>query len=141
MRPPPFPRGPHNQRNTTTPASQVTHDVTDICKADFLKSVGKKTHVAARFSTVVHPAGSPESLRDVRGFSVKFYTQQGNWDFVGNSIPVRCRGRAQKPASSAFAASFNHIRWPSKRRERGGRSLRLTRTIAVRFTCAGVLHS
>jgi catalase len=67
---------------------QVTHDVTDICKADFLSSVGKKTPVAARFSTVVHPSGSPESLRDVRGFSVKFYTQEGNWDFVGNNIPV-----------------------------------------------------
>jgi len=77
--------------------AQVTHDVTDICKADFLKSVGKKTPVAARFSTVVHPAGSPESLRDVRGFSVKFYTQQGNWDFVGNSIPVR--GRAVEHSS------------------------------------------
>eukprot|EP00878_Enallax_costatus_P005114 GHUV01005376.1.p1 GENE.GHUV01005376.1~~GHUV01005376.1.p1 ORF type:complete len:403 (+),score=86.02 GHUV01005376.1:282-1490(+) len=67
---------------------KVTHDVSDICKADFLSSVGKKTPVAARFSTVVHPAGSPESLRDVRGFSVKMYTQEGNWDFVGNSIPV-----------------------------------------------------
>jgi catalase len=67
---------------------QVTHDVSDICKADFLSSVGKSTPVAARFSTVVHPAGSPENLRDVRGFSVKMYTQQGNWDFVGNNIPV-----------------------------------------------------
>lgn len=67
---------------------QVTHDISDICKADFLNSVGKKTPVAARFSTVVHPSGSPESLRDVRGFSVKFYTQEGNWDFVGNNIPV-----------------------------------------------------
>ena len=39
--------------------------------------------MATRFSTVVHERGSPESLRDVRGFSVKFYTNEGNWDFVG----------------------------------------------------------
>jgi catalase len=67
---------------------EVTDDVTDLCRANFMSSVGKRTPVAARFSTVVHPAGSPESLRDVRGFSVKFYTQEGNWDFVGNNIPV-----------------------------------------------------
>lgn len=67
---------------------QVTHDVSDICRADFLSSVGKKTPVATRFSMVVHPAGSPESLRDVRGFATKFYSQEGNWDLVGNSIPV-----------------------------------------------------
>eukprot|EP00775_Hariotina_reticulata_P002758 gene2758-3052_t len=67
---------------------QVTEDISDICRADLFSRVGKNTPVAARFSTVVHPSGSPESLRDVRGFSVKFYTQQGNWDFVGNSIPV-----------------------------------------------------
>jgi catalase len=66
----------------------VTHDITDVCKADMFSSVGKKTPVAARFSTVVHPSGSPESLRDVRGFSVKFYTKQGNWDLVGNNFPV-----------------------------------------------------
>jgi hypothetical protein len=46
------------------------------------------TTVATRFSMVVHPSGSPESLRDVRGFATKFYTQEGNWDLVGNSIPV-----------------------------------------------------
>ena len=61
----------------------MTHDVTDQCDSDFLSEVGKRTPVATRFSTVVHERGSPESLRDVRGFSVKFYTQQGNWDFVG----------------------------------------------------------
>lgn len=42
----------------------------------------------ARFSTVVHPRGSPETLRDVRGFSVRFQTEQGNWDMVGINIPV-----------------------------------------------------
>jgi catalase len=67
---------------------EITHDISDVCCADVFKSKGKKTPVAARFSTVTHPKGSPESLRDVRGFSVKFYTSQGNWDFVGNNIPV-----------------------------------------------------
>lgn len=57
--------------------------MTALCDADFLKEVGKRTPVATRFSTVVHERGSPESLRDVRGYSVKFYTEEGNWDFVG----------------------------------------------------------
>ncbi|KAK9814659.1 hypothetical protein WJX72_009344 [[Myrmecia] bisecta] len=67
---------------------EVTHDVSHLTAAKFLNGVGKKTPVAARFSTVVHERGSPESLRDVRGFSVKFYSEEGNWDFVGNDIPV-----------------------------------------------------
>ena len=67
---------------------QTTHDVTDICSAEFLSEVGRKTPLIARFSTVVHESGSPESLRDTRGFSVKFYTNEGNWDFVGNNMPV-----------------------------------------------------
>ncbi len=71
------------------PDLQTTHDVTDICSAEFLSEVGRKTPLIARFSTVVHEAGSPESLRDTRGFSVKFYTNEGNWDFVGNNMPVR----------------------------------------------------
>ena len=49
--------------------------------------------MATRFSTVVHERGSPESLRDVRGFSVKFYTDEGNWDFVGE--PLRLVGSMQ----------------------------------------------
>ena len=52
------------------------------------QAVGTKTPVITRFSTVIHERGSPETLRDVRGFSVKFYTREGNWDFVGNNIPV-----------------------------------------------------
>lgn len=62
--------------------------MTDLCRADFLSSVGKRTPVAARFSTVVHPSGSPESLRDVRGFSVKFYTQQGWVSCVGGAFTL-----------------------------------------------------
>lgn len=70
------------------PCLQTTHDITDLCSAEFLSEVGRKTPLIARFSTVVHESGSPESLRDTRGFSVKFYTNEGNWDFVGNNMPV-----------------------------------------------------
>jgi catalase len=69
-------------------ALQVTQDVSDLSVADFLSAVGKKTPTAVRFSTVTHGKDSPEGLRDVRGFATKFYTQQGNWDLVGNNIPV-----------------------------------------------------
>jgi len=48
----------------------------------------KKTSVFVRFSTVIHPKGSPEALRDPRGFATKFYTDNGNWDLVGNNLPV-----------------------------------------------------
>ena len=66
----------------------VTHDVAGLTKAAFLAKVGEKTPVFARFSTVVLPKGSADAARDVRGFSVKFYTTEGNYDFVGNDIPV-----------------------------------------------------
>ncbi|MEM8694460.1 MAG: catalase [Pseudomonadota bacterium] len=49
---------------------------------------GLETPVFVRFSTVIHPSGSPEALRDPRGFATKFYTQEGNWDLVGNNLPV-----------------------------------------------------
>ncbi|HCD88064.1 MAG TPA: catalase [Algoriphagus sp.] len=52
------------------------------------QSIGKKTDVAVRFSTVIHGTGSPETVRDPRGFAVKFYTEQGNYDIVGNNLPV-----------------------------------------------------
>ncbi|MFO0880079.1 MAG: catalase [Gemmataceae bacterium] len=57
-------------------------------KARLFSQKGKKTPVFVRFSTVIHPSGSPESLRDPRGFAVKFYTEEGNWDLVGNNLPV-----------------------------------------------------
>ena len=49
---------------------------------------GKRTPVFVRFSTVIHGAGSPETLRDPRGFAVKFYTEEGNWDLVGNNLKI-----------------------------------------------------
>ena len=63
-------------------------DLSSLTKASLFSSKGKTTPVFVRFSTVIHPNGSPESLRDPRGFAVKFYTEEGNWDLVGNNLPV-----------------------------------------------------
>ncbi|SFI62102.1 catalase [Thermoflavimicrobium dichotomicum] len=57
-------------------------------RAAFLQEPGTETPVFVRFSTVIHPSGSPETLRDPRGFAVKFYTTEGNYDLVGNNLPV-----------------------------------------------------
>jgi catalase len=57
-------------------------------KATFLQKAGKETPVFVRFSTVIHGQGSPETARDPRGFSTKFYTNEGNYDLVGNHLPV-----------------------------------------------------
>ncbi|WP_338780551.1 catalase [Metabacillus sp. FJAT-52054] len=57
-------------------------------RADFLSEEGRETPVFVRFSTVIHSKGSPETLRDPRGFAVKFYTNEGNYDLVGNHLPV-----------------------------------------------------
>jgi len=66
----------------------VTHDVSKLTKAAFLAKPGEKTRVFVRLSTVVLSKGSADTARDVRGFSVKFYTTEGNYDLVGNNIPV-----------------------------------------------------
>ena len=67
---------------------QPYESAADITKAGFLQDPKKKTEVFARFSTVAGGAGSVDLPRDVRGFAVKFYTEQGNFDLVGNNIPV-----------------------------------------------------
>ncbi|MEO7557535.1 MAG: catalase, partial [Gammaproteobacteria bacterium] len=67
---------------------EVTHDVTQYTKAKFLNQVGKQTPMLARFSTVGGEKGSADSARDPRGFSLKFYTEEGNYDLVGNNTPV-----------------------------------------------------
>ena len=67
---------------------EVTADVTKYTKAKFLSKVGKRTEVFARFSTVGGERGSADAARDPRGFAVKFYTEDGNYDFVGNNTPV-----------------------------------------------------
>lgn len=66
----------------------VTHDVTKYTKADVFSQIGKKTDVFLRFSTVAGERGAADAERDIRGFAVKFYTNEGNWDLVGNNTPV-----------------------------------------------------
>ncbi|RZJ29302.1 MAG: catalase, partial [Flavobacterium sp.] len=67
---------------------EVTNPIPELTKAGFLGEAGLKTPVFARFSTVAGSRGSTDLARDVRGFSVKFYTQEGVYDLVGNNIPV-----------------------------------------------------
>ncbi|MET0365357.1 MAG: catalase, partial [Sphingobium sp.] len=67
---------------------RATADLSDITRASLFGQVGKETPVFVRFSTVIHPSGSPEGMRDPHGFAVKFYTDQGNWDLVGNNLPI-----------------------------------------------------
>ncbi|MGX9132936.1 catalase [Rummeliibacillus sp. JY-2-4R] len=66
----------------------VTHDITKYTKAAIFSKVGKKTDMFARFSTVAGERGAADAERDIRGFALKFYTEQGNWDLVGNNTPV-----------------------------------------------------
>ena len=67
---------------------EVTNDVSQYTCADFLSKVGKRTEMLARFSTVGGEKGSADTLRDPRGFALKFYTDQGNYDMVGNNTPT-----------------------------------------------------
>jgi catalase len=66
----------------------VTNDITKYTKAKIFSKVGKKTEMFGRFSTVAGEKGSADTVRDVRGFALKFYTEEGNWDMVGNNTPV-----------------------------------------------------
>ena len=66
----------------------VTHDITKYTKAKIFSEVGKKTDLFIRFSTVAGERGAADAERDIRGFAVKFYTEEGNWDLVGNNTPV-----------------------------------------------------
>ncbi|OKH43747.1 catalase [Calothrix sp. HK-06] len=66
----------------------VTNDITKYTKAKLFSEVGKQTEVIARFSTVAGERGAADAERDVRGFGLKFYTEEGNWDMVGNNTPV-----------------------------------------------------
>jgi catalase len=67
---------------------ECTQPLTDVTRADVLKKKGERVPAFVRFSTVAGSKGSPDLARDVRGFAVKLYTQEGNWDIVGNNIPV-----------------------------------------------------
>jgi len=67
---------------------KVTHDISRFTKANVFAQVGKETPLFMRFSTVAGERGAADAERDVRGFSIKFYTEEGNWDIVGNNTPV-----------------------------------------------------
>jgi catalase len=66
----------------------VTHDLSKYTRAKIFAQVGKKTELFARFTTVAGERGAADAERDIRGFAVKFYTEEGNWDLVGNNTPV-----------------------------------------------------
>jgi catalase len=66
----------------------ITNDITKYTCAKVFEKVGKKTEMIARFSTVAGELGAADAERDVRGFALKFYTEEGNWDLVGNNTPV-----------------------------------------------------
>jgi catalase len=67
---------------------EITHDITKYSKAKIFEQVGKKTPLFIRFSTVGGESGSSDTVRDPRGFAIKFYTEEGNWDLVGNNTPI-----------------------------------------------------
>ena len=66
----------------------VTHDITKYTRAAIFSQVGKQTECFVRFSTVAGERGAADAERDIRGFAMKFYTEEGNWDLVGNNTPV-----------------------------------------------------
>jgi catalase len=66
----------------------VTHDITKYTKAKIFSKIGKKTDCFVRFSTVAGERGAADAERDIRGAAIKFYTEEGNWDLVGNNTPV-----------------------------------------------------
>ena len=76
----------------------VTGDITRYTKAAMFSGIGKKTDLLVRFSTVAGERGAADAERDIRGFAIKFYTEEGNWDLVGNNTPgFLPEGSAQVP--------------------------------------------
>jgi catalase len=67
---------------------EVTHDASDLTDAKFLTGIGKKTKVLCRISTVAGEKGASDTVRDVRGWAMKIFTEDGNQDFVFNDLPV-----------------------------------------------------
>lgn len=67
---------------------RVTHDITQYTKAKIFSEIGKETEMFVRFSTVAGERGAADAERDIRGFAMKYYTEEGNWDLVGNNTPV-----------------------------------------------------
>jgi catalase len=92
---------------------ELYESLTDVTRADLLQRPGERTPLFIRFSTVAGSKGSADLARDVRGFAVKFYTKEGNWDLVGNNIPVFFIQDAIK-----FPDLIHAVK-PSSQRERG----------------------
>ncbi len=97
---------------------EVTKDMSKYCKAKFLESVGKRTPLFARFSTVTYGKEFPDSSRNPRGFALKFYTEDGNYDMVGLNFPIFfCRDpglgpdviRSQQRNPSNFLLNFDSL--------------------------------
>lgn len=80
-------RSPHAKGSGAFGELRVTEDVSQYTKAKLFQK-GQKTPMLARFSTVAGELGSPDTWRDVRGFALKFYTEEGNYDIVGNNTPI-----------------------------------------------------
>ncbi len=78
----------HAKGSAAYGAFTVTHDITKYTKAKIFSEIGKKTDMFLRFSTVAGERGAADAERDIRGFAMKFYTEEGNWDLVGNNTPV-----------------------------------------------------
>ena len=81
-------RGQHAKGSGAYGTLTVTNDITRYTKAKALSQVGKKTEAFLRFSTVAGERGAADAERDVRGFALRFYTEEGNWDIVGNNTPI-----------------------------------------------------
>ena len=80
-------RAVHAKGSAAYGTLEITHDISRYTKAKVLQK-GEKTKLLLRFSTVAGEAGAADAERDVRGFAIKFYTKEGNWDLVGNNTPV-----------------------------------------------------
>ena len=93
---------------------EVTHDISHLTCADFLRAPGVQTPLIVRFSTVIHERGSPETLRDPRGFAVKFYTREGNFDMVGNNFPVFFIRDGIKVKSLLFSHELHSLQLPCR---------------------------
>jgi len=101
---------------------QPLKNLSRLSKAGFLQDPGKRTKVFARFSTVAGGAGSVDTPRDVRGFAVKFYTEEGNFDLVGNNIPVFFIQDAIKFPDLIHAVRWSRIAASRRRPRRTTRS-------------------
>ena len=80
-------RAVHAKGSAAYGTLEITHDISRYTKANVLQK-GEKTRLFLRFSTVAGESGAADAERDVRGFAIKFYTKEGNWDLVGNNTPI-----------------------------------------------------